>query len=363
MCAACLDWRNEMTDLTVNLADRSYDISIGSGAFELLAPELAKRKSKCVCVADKSVLKYHAAKAQKLAVAAEIIPVAGGEASKSFGMLEKLCSAFAQMKLDRKSAVVALGGGVVGDLAGFAASAYMRGVDFYQVPTTLLAMVDSSVGGKTGINIAEGKNLVGAFHQPRGVFADTDFLASLPEREFAAGMAEVVKCGILGDAQLFDALADESTDIGAYLNEAIRRSCSLKAAVVASDERETASSGGRALLNLGHTFGHAVEKTAGYGRYLHGEAVAIGTVMACELSKRLGLSDERGKVEKVLTRLGLPVSVNYKVSAADFMEAIAHDKKNAGGELKFVLVEKIGSAITRIVPRAEVEKVVADFLG
>ncbi len=352
-----------MTDLTVNLADRSYDISIGSGAFELLAPELAKRKSKCVCVADKSVLKYHAAKAQKLAVAAEIIPVAGGEASKSFGMLEKLCSAFAQMKLDRKSAVVALGGGVVGDLAGFAASAYMRGVDFYQVPTTLLAMVDSSVGGKTGINIAEGKNLVGAFHQPRGVFADTDFLASLPEREFAAGMAEVVKCGILGDAQLFDALADESTDIGAYLNEAIRRSCSLKAAVVASDERETASSGGRALLNLGHTFGHAVEKTAGYGRYLHGEAVAIGTVMACELSKRLGLSDERGKVEKVLTRLGLPVSVNYKVSAADFMEAIAHDKKNAGGELKFVLVEKIGSAITRIVPRAEVEKVVADFLG
>ena len=223
--------------------------------------------------------------------------------------------------------------------------------------------MDSSVGGKTGINIAEGKNLVGAFHQPRGVFADTDFLASLPEREFAAGMAEVVKCGILGDAQLFDALADESTDIGAYLNEAIRRSCSLKAAVVASDERETASSGGRALLNLGHTFGHAVEKTAGYGRYLHGEAVAIGTVMACELSKRLGLSDERGKVEKVLTRLGLPVSVNYKVSVADFMEAIAHDKKNAGGELKFVLVEKIGSAITRIVPRAEVEKVVADFLG
>src|SRR5690606_17551335 len=192
-------------------------------------------------------------------------------------------------RLDRTSALMAVGGGVIGDLAGFAAASYLRGIEFLQVPTTLLAMVDSSVGGKTGITLKAGKTLVGAFHQPQAVFIGTDVLATLPPREFAAGMAEVIKYGLLGDAALLAELEREPLTVGdGRLAGVIRRCCEIKAGIVAADERETAKDGGRALLNLGHTFGHAVEQVAGYGAYLHGEAVAVGLCAAARLSQKLG---------------------------------------------------------------------------
>src|SRR6185436_13759309 len=203
----------------------------------------------------------------------------------------------------------AVGGGVVGDLAGFAAASYLRGVDYYQVPTSLLAMVDSSVGGKTGINLAAGKNLVGAFHQPRGVFVATDLLATLPTREFAAGCAEIIKVGLLGDAELFARLERAPlTLVSGDLADVIRRCCALKARVVEADEFETAKDGGRALLNLGHTFGHAIEQVTGYGAYLHGEAVAIGLCAAVRLSQKLGYitAIDVGRVESTVAAHALP---------------------------------------------------------
>src|SRR6185295_4410937 len=194
-----------------------------------------------------------------------------------------------EAKLDRGGVLFAVGGGVIGDLGGFAAAAWLRGIEYYQVPTTLLAMVDSSVGGKTGINLASGKNLVGAFHQPRAVFISTGLLSTLPPREFAAGMAEVIKYGLLGDAPLFAQLEEAPLTIAnARLAAVVRQCCALKARIVEADERETAKEGGRALLNLGHTFGHAIENVAGYGEYLHGEAVAIGLCAAARLSQKLG---------------------------------------------------------------------------
>lgn len=354
--------------ISVDLLDRSYDISIGSGVFANALELFASMKSggaKFICVADSSVLKAHPKKAESLSRIAEIVPVDGGEASKCFEKLAELCSLFAQKNADRKTFFIAWGGGVVGDLTGFAAAVYMRGARFYQIPTTLLAMVDSSVGGKTGINIPEGKNLVGAFHQPQGVFADTDFLSTLPEREFAAGMAEVVKCAVLGDEDLFDELEklrEPLSPAHPYLPEAIRRSCELKAQIVSEDELESAANGGRALLNLGHTFGHAIEKTSGYGKYLHGEAVAIGTVMACELSARLGFANCRARVEKLLEKFALPTRLAHSADVAAFMEAMSHDKKNSGGKLRFVLVRSIGDAFTQVVPASDAEKVVESFL-
>ena len=352
--------------LNVNLADRSYDILIEQNAFDAAVAALAQRGksgSKLVCIADSDVLKFHKERISRLAEIAQIIPVEGGEGSKCFEKFAELCSELARLGVDRKSALVALGGGVVGDLTGFLAASYMRGIDFYQIPTTLLAMVDSSVGGKTGINIPEGKNLVGAFHQPKGVFADTEFLKTLPKREFAAGMAEVIKCGVLGDAELFKITAENQiTPESPLLPEVIRRSCALKARVVADDERENAASGGRALLNLGHTFAHAIEKTSGYGTYLHGEAVAIGMVMAAQLSAQLGFGNFHRKIEKALLKNNLPIKLESNATLAEFMEAMSHDKKNAGGKLKFVLIENIGKAFTKVVERADAEQVATEFL-
>ncbi len=355
--------------MSVNLAERSYDIVIASGAFCKILERLRalkESKVKLVCIADSAVVKLHSQKADKMRELAEVIEVSGGESSKCFTQVAEICSRLAQLKVDRKSYIIAWGGGVIGDLAGFIASVYMRGIKFFQIPTTLLAMVDSSVGGKTGINIAEGKNLVGAFHQPQGVFADIDFLKTLPVREFSAGMAEVVKCGVLGDSKLFEDIENLSTQLSPshdYLPEAIRRSCALKAAVVASDEREMASNGGRALLNLGHTFGHAIEKTAGYGKYLHGEAVAIGIVMAARLSAKLGLGDFQDKIAKVLGACSLPISPDYDVSLEAFMDAMARDKKNSGGLLRFVLIEGIGQTKTESVSAELVAEVVEEFIG
>ena len=358
-----------MATLKVDLAERSYEIHIGKGVFAKAIAEFQNLKDngvKLVCIADSNVLQMHATAAEQMKSVAQIISVDGGEGSKCFNKYAEICSNLAQMNVDRKSVIVAWGGGVIGDLSGFVAATYMRGIKFYQIPTTLLAMVDSSVGGKTGINIPEGKNLVGAFHQPQGVFADTNFLATLPAREFAAGVAEIVKCGILGDEKLFaeiEALSENLAYQNPYLPEAICASCKLKAKIVADDERECATNGGRALLNLGHTFGHAIEKTAGYGNYLHGEAVAVGMVMASSLSAKLGYDDCCKRVKTLLQKNALPVDINYKVSEEKFIEAITHDKKNTGGNLRFVLIEKIGVSKTTNVSKDIVAEVVREFLA
>jgi len=358
-----------MIKLKVNLSGRSYPVHAGAGAFEKALAEFSKLAAlgrKTFCIADRAVLKAHPGKAAVLAKTAKIIEVAGGEKSKSIKNFAALCSALARENADRKSAVAALGGGVVGDLAGFVSASYMRGTDFYQIPTTLLAMVDSSVGGKTGVNIAEGKNLVGAFHQPKAVFTDTDFLSTLPARQFAAGMAEVAKCAVLGDAKLFAALSREGEKIKnspRELSRAIAAACSLKAKIVAADELETAASGGRALLNLGHTFGHAIERCAGYGKYLHGEAVAVGMVMAAVLSRGLGLISgaEVLKIESLLKSLNLPVRLRPQIPARDLMEAMSRDKKAVSGQLRFVVIESIGSAATMKIDRKTAASAIADF--
>jgi 3-dehydroquinate synthase len=276
-----------------------------------------------------------------------------GEALKSLQELEKVLDFLAAHRLDRASVLFVVGGGVIGDLGGFAAACFLRGIDYHQIPTTLLAMVDSSVGGKTGVNLAAGKNLVGAFHQPRGVFIGTDFLATLPPREFAAGMAEVIKTALLGDAELFSRLeAAPLTLRSPDLAAVIRRCCALKARIVQADERELNPDGGRALLNLGHTFGHAIEQVAGYGTYLHGEAVAIGLAAATRLSVRLGLIGREAaarlgpveRIERVLLAHALPTRLRARLPLTDLMAAMARDKKVRSGNLRFIVPTSRGEA-------------------
>lgn len=256
----------------------------------------------------------------------------------------------AASRLDRTSVLWVIGGGVIGDLGGFAAASYLRGIEFIQVPTTLLAMVDSSIGGKTGINLAAGKNLVGAFHHPSRVFIALDSLRTLPPREFAAGMAEVIKYGLLGDAALFGRLEESPvTPASADLLAVIRRCCEMKAAIVQADERETAREGGRALLNLGHTFGHAIEQATGYASYLHGEAVAIGLVAAARLSERLGdlTADHVARVSRCVAAHQLPVRLRAPLKVPALMEAMQRDKKVRAGQLRFVVLKRLGEAVTR----------------
>lgn len=358
-----------MKILKVKLSKREYPIIVGDGAFDEALKtfsQLVSQKRSVFCIADSAVLKAHPEKAEKLSKIAKIIAVKGGEASKSIKKFAELCSILAQEHADRKSAIVAWGGGVIGDLTGFVSASYMRGADFYQIPTTLLAMVDSSVGGKTGINIAEGKNLVGAFHQPKAVFTDTSFLHTLPKRQFSAGMAEVIKCAVLGDSKFFGKLASQKEKItytSPIVADAIIKACSLKAKIVADDERETASQGGRALLNLGHTFGHAIEHCAGYGKYLHGEAVAIGMVMVAVLSRRMGLIDDSqiSEIIEVLKASNLPTSLRTPISAEDFIDAMLRDKKSVSGELRFVVIDSIGKTHTESVDKKIVKKAIADF--
>jgi 3-dehydroquinate synthase len=279
------------------------------------------------------------------------IVVPPGEGSKCLGELGRVCEFLAAQNIDRGGVVIAVGGGVVGDLAGFAAAAFLRGIDYWQVPTTLLAMVDSAVGGKTAVNLQAGKNLVGAFHQPRAVYCDMALLATLPAREFAAGMAEVIKYGLLGDAPLFQHLEEGRPLVSAdaRLAGVVRRCCAIKASVVQADERETAPSGGRALLNLGHTFAHAIEAVAGYGEYLHGEAVGIGLVAAARLSEVLGLIGP-GEVERVRAIIavnGLPVRLRAPLARVRLLDAMGRDKKIRHGRLRFVVLEALGLAATR----------------
>lgn len=348
--------------LPVRLGDRAYDILVGEGlvarAGALIAPVLASRR--VVVVTDETVAALHlpalcAALAEAGIAVAATIDVPPGEASKSFGRLQAVLEAALAAGADRRTALIALGGGVVGDLAGFAAAVALRGLPFIQVPTTLLAQVDSSVGGKTGINLPLGKNLVGAFHQPRLVLADTGVLATLPPRELRAGYAEVAKHGLLQgefwtwcEAEGARAVAGDP----AALAHAVLESCRLKSAVVAADEREESEEGGRALLNLGHTFGHALEAEGGYdGALLHGEAVAVGLGLAASLSARLGHCSQElpGRVISHLQACGLPARIGdlpRRFSAERLMGRMRKDKKARDGAMRFVLLRGPGDAFT-----------------
>jgi 3-dehydroquinate synthase len=340
-------------NLSVNLGDRSYVIRFASDlAAEVRAEvdRLGQSGRKIAVVTDDNVARVHSEKMVSMFGTAPSLTVEPGEGAKSLAGFARVLDFLAEQKLDRRGVLFAVGGGVVGDLAGFAAAAWLRGIDFHQIPTTLLAMVDSSVGGKTGINIAAGKNLVGAFHQPRAVFVSTNLLATLPPREFAAGMAEVIKYGLLGDAALFQELeARPLTVSDSRLASIVRRCCEIKARIVEADERETAKEGGRALLNLGHTFGHAIENVAGYGAYLHGEAVAIGLCAAARLSETLGYitSSDVSRIEHSVAAHGLPTQLRAPLPYADLSAAMSRDKKVRAGGLRFVVLKRIGHAMTQ----------------
>ncbi len=367
------------TLVRVALGDRAYDIVIGRGLVASLGARAAALKpgAKAAIVTDDVVASLHLDAAEAALAAAGIasgrVIVGAGEGAKSFAGFERVCEALVAAKIERGDLVVALGGGVVGDLAGFAAAAVRRGLDYIQVPTTLLAQVNSSVGGKTAINSSRGKNLVGAFHQPILVVADTALLDTLPARQFRAGYAEVVKYGLLGDAAFFDWLDVNLKDVfsgGAAREHAIATSCRMKAEIVARDERET---GDRALLNLGHTFGHALEAAAGFSdRLLHGEAVALGTALAFEFSARLGLIAEAqaARVTRHLAAAGLPVTLGelqaFAGGAPDadaLMDLMAQDKKVKRGRLTFILLRDIGKAyIAPDVDPAQVRAFLAEKL-
>ncbi|HEY6833536.1 MAG TPA: 3-dehydroquinate synthase [Pseudolabrys sp.] len=360
----------------VALGERTYDIVIGRGLLASLGARIKalRPSAKTVIVTDETVGTLHrAATEQALAaggVDSSAIVVPAGEGSKNYATFEKVCEAIIAARIERTDLAVALGGGVIGDLAGFAAACVRRGLDFVQVPTTLLAQVDSSVGGKTGINSRQGKNLIGAFHQPVMVIADTALLDTLPVRDFRAGYAEVAKYGLLGDAAFFSWLEANWQDIfagGPAREHAIAVCCRAKAAIVARDERET---GERALLNLGHTFGHALEAGAGFSdRLLHGEGVALGMVLAFEFSARKGLigADIAARARAHLAAVGLPTHVKQVpggVPGVDaLMDLIAQDKKVKRGRLTFILVRGIGQAfIENNVDPTEVRAFLTDVL-
>ncbi len=345
-----------MRTLNVALGDRAYPIRIGPGLLsraELIVEAIPTPRVFIVSnevVAPLYLEKLRAGlRAAGVRITELILP--DGESQKNSETLNRIYDALMADHCDRATSVVALGGGVIGDLAGFAAATYQRGVPFVQVPTTLLAQVDSSVGGKTGINHPRGKNMIGAFWQPRVVLADTDTLATLPERELSAGLAEVIKYGLIRDLPFLEWIERNMPALRARdaeaLSYAIERSCANKAEVVAGDERETAKDNGRALLNLGHTFGHAIEAGLGYGEWLHGEAVAAGTVMAAELSRRLGWLTERdvARVRELLAQARLPVH-GPKLGAERYLDFMGHDKKVIAGKLRLVLLRQIGNAIT-----------------
>lgn len=340
-------------ELTVNLGDRSYPIRIGrafGNEIAEYASSLDRNGRHGAVLVDENLLKSQPSFCQKLIAQFPHLVIPSGETSKSSEQLIRAWDFLADAKIDRSGFIFVLGGGVVGDLAGFVAATYLRGITFYQIPTTLLAMVDSSVGGKTGINLNAGKNLVGSFHQPSSVWIDLDLLPSLPLREFSAGMAEVIKYGMLGDIELFDQLLSLPKPLSASspeLPELIRRCCSIKARIVQGDERETPGlKGGRALLNLGHTFAHAIEKVTGYGTFLHGEAVSIGLVCALRLSRILGNCQDfpEEKLLGLLNDYNLPTKFNAAMKEADLINAMHADKKVDRGVLRFVVMEKVGDA-------------------
>lgn len=340
-----------MQTLTVGLGERSYPIHIGRGLLgraELLLPHL--QRGRAALVTNTTVGPLYRDSLQRLLEAngVHVVPAVlpDGEQHKNWETLNLIFDALLQGRCDRTTPLIALGGGVIGDLAGFAAASFMRGVPFIQVPTTLLSQVDSSVGGKTGINHPLGKNMIGAFWQPVAVIADTATLNTLPGRELSAGLAEVIKYGLIRDPAFFEWLEANMERLVAREPEAlayaIRRSCENKAEVVAADERET---GDRALLNLGHTFGHAIENALGYGSWLHGEAVGAGTMLAAELSRRMGLISEAdvARIGRLLRRAGLPVAAP-ELGVERYLALMGLDKKTQGGRLRLILLRRIGEA-------------------
>lgn len=345
-----------MRTLNVGLNERSYPIEIGGDQLrrgELIAEYLPS--SRAAVITNETVGPLYAEALvgglQNCGVAVTEIVLPDGERFKNADTLAQIFDRLLETRCDRSTTIIALGGGVIGDLAGFAAATYQRGVPFVQVPTTLLAQVDSSVGGKTGINHPRGKNMIGAFWQPRLVLADTNTLKTLPDRELSAGLAEVIKYGLIRDLPFLEWLEANIERLLARDDEAlayaIERSCINKAEVVAGDERETAHEGGRALLNLGHTFGHAIETGVGYGEWLHGEAVAAGTVMAAELSYRFGWLNEADmdRLKRLLIRARLPIE-GPRLAAARYLELMGHDKKVVSGKMRLVLLRQLGQAVT-----------------
>ena len=339
-----------MQTLQVELAERSYPIYIGAGLLAqagLFEPHIAGRQ--VAIITNETVAPLYLQSLLVTLAGLDVTPVIlpDGEAFKTWETLQLIFDGLLTARHDRRTTVIALGGGVIGDMAGFAAACYQRGVDFIQVPTTLLSQVDSSVGGKTGINHPLGKNMVGAFYQPKAVIIDISSLNTLPARELSAGLAEVIKYGLICDEPFLGWLELNMAGLRALdqalLAEAVARSCAAKAYVVGQDERE---SGLRATLNLGHTFGHAIETHMGYGVWLHGEAVAAGTVMALEMSARLGWIShaERDRGIRIFQRAGLPVVPPSEMTPADFMQHMAVDKKVIDGRMRLVLLRRMGEA-------------------
>lgn len=359
-----------MQSLRVELGQRSYSIHIGSGIISdsnLFAPVLGK--GPVAIITDTNVAPLYLKALQNTLNALNkdslVITLPAGEESKSLDNIQSITGHLLSAGYGRDCTLCALGGGVVGDITGFAAAVYQRGVACVQIPTTLLAMVDSSVGGKTGVNHPLGKNMIGAFYQPRTVIVDTDTLDSLPEREFRSGLAEVIKYGLINDLSFFSWLEDNLDAVLARDTEAlakiIKTSCRDKADVVARDELE---GGLRAILNFGHTFGHAIEAASGYGHYLHGEAVAIGMVMAADLSRRLDLlrESEQNRIFKLIKAAGLP-TLAPRMETSVYLDFMKVDKKAEGGQIRFILLNSIGSAlITGDVPPAAIIQTLQAFM-
>ncbi len=345
-----------ITTLQVALGERSYPIVIGP---QLLNDVALLRTylplPRVALITNETLMPLFGARFSRaladagIAVVPVILP--DGEAFKDWPALNRIFDTLLTHRCDRKTTLIALGGGVVGDIAGFAAATYQRGVPFIQIPTTLLAQVDSSVGGKTAINHPLGKNMIGAFYQPQLVLADTDTLSTLPERELRSGLAEVLKYGLILDATFFEWLEANMEALlkreGSALAHAIRRSCEIKAQVVAEDERETAVEGGRALLNLGHTFGHAIESALGYGVWLHGEAVGCGMALAARLSKELGMLDAASceRAIKLIEAAGLVSAMPTTITPDEMLDHMGRDKKNEGGAIRLILLKRIGGAV------------------
>lgn len=341
-----------MLTVDVELGERSYPIFIGEGLLnkpELLEPFVGK--GRIVVISNDVVAPLYMERVRGLFPGRDVaeIVLPDGEAHKDLSAISRIYDELLAGKYDRNTLLIALGGGVVGDITGFAAATYLRGINFVQIPTTLLAQVDSSVGGKTGVNHPLGKNMIGAFYQPLAVLADSEVLSTLPEREVKAGLAEVVKYGLIYDAEFFDWLAANSSGIGSFdpalISQAIKTCCEIKAEIVAKDEKEL---GDRALLNLGHTFGHAIETASGYGTLLHGETVSMGIVMAADLSRRLGWieASEAQRIRRVLEEnFGMPVLPPADISVEQYFDLMLSDKKAEQGKVRFVLLKSIGEAV------------------
>lgn len=360
---------NNVKTLHLELGERSYPIYIGPAVLEQ-AERLTQHISgkQVAIVTNETIAPLYLQQIKQLltdfSIKTVILP--DGEQYKTLDTTATIFDALLEQHFNRNATLIALGGGVIGDIGGFAAACYQRGIDFIQIPTTLLAQVDSSVGGKTGVNHPLGKNMIGAFYQPKCVITDTEVLKTLDDRQFSAGLAEVIKYGLIRDAGFFEWLEN---NLDALLNRdnealtfAIERSCANKAEVVAEDEKE---SGIRAILNLGHTFGHAIETGAGYGSYLHGEAVSIGTCQAADLSRRMGWLSNRDveRIKNLFQRAKLPIKPPDNLKAADFLELMAVDKKNIDGGIRLILLKSIGSASLPMIVEPELLTSTLDEYG